>query len=61
VEFISQKTFITCGTSGVDISTDNGENWKLISREGYHVVRRAKNGTAVYLAGSKGRIAVLRF
>lgn len=61
VEFISHKTFITCGTSGVDISTDSGENWKLISREGYHVVRRAKNGTAVYLAGSKGRIAVLRF
>lgn len=61
VEYIGNKTFIACGTSGVDMSTDNGENWKLISKEGYHVVRKAKKGNAIYLAGSKGRIAVLRF
>ena len=60
VEFIGQKTFISCGTSGVDISTDNGENWNLISKEGYHVVRKAKKGNTIFLAGSKGRMAKMR-
>ncbi len=57
VEFIDKNTLITCGTSGVDISTDGGMNWKAISEEGYHVCRKAKDGKTVYLAGSKGKIA----
>ncbi len=57
VAFITAATLITCGTSGVDISSDGGKNWKLISKDGYHVCQKAKNGSAVYLAGSNGRIA----
>jgi photosystem II stability/assembly factor-like uncharacterized protein len=60
VEFIDKNKLITCGTSGVDISNDAGLNWRNISTEGYHVCRRAKNGKAVYLAGGKGRVGVLR-
>lgn len=60
VEFIYEKTLITCGTSGVDISMDGGRNWQLLTREGFHVVRRAKSGQAVFLAGSRGRIARLK-
>jgi photosystem II stability/assembly factor-like uncharacterized protein len=59
VEFLSRKSLIACGTSGVDISDDGGRNWKLISRDGYHVCRKARNGSAIYLAGSNGRIARL--
>ena len=59
VEYITEKTVITCGTSGVDYSTDGGETWKQLTKEGFHVVRKAKDGKAVYLAGSKGRIAKL--
>ncbi|MCC6286313.1 MAG: oxidoreductase [Chitinophagaceae bacterium] len=61
VEYISDKQLITCGTSGVDISTDGGMNWRLISKESFHVCRKAKNGKAVFLAGRDGRIAKLIF
>ncbi|MBV4356005.1 WD40/YVTN/BNR-like repeat-containing protein [Pinibacter aurantiacus] len=59
VEFIDKNKLITSGTSGVDISNDGGLNWRNISKEGYHVCRKAKKGKAVYLAGGKGRIAKL--
>ena len=59
VEFITRQQLITCGTSGVDISTDAGMNWKLISKESFHVCRKAKNGTAVFLAGRDGRVGKL--
>lgn len=59
VIYISENILISCGTSGVDISKDGGKNWELISKEGFHVVQKAKNGSAVFLAGSNGRIAKL--
>jgi photosystem II stability/assembly factor-like uncharacterized protein len=58
VEFISATSLIASGTSGVDVSADGGMTWKKISPAGYHVCRKAKKGTAVFLAG-KGRIARL--
>lgn len=59
VEYITAKHLITCGTSGVDISTDGGLNWQLISKESFHVCRKAKKGNTVFLAGRGGRIAKL--
>ncbi|MFT3822969.1 MAG: oxidoreductase [Chitinophagaceae bacterium] len=59
VEYITANHVITCGTSGVDISTDGGMNWKQIAQEGFHVCQKAKKGTAVYLAGGNGKIAKL--
>lgn len=57
VIYIDETNLITCGTSGVDISKDGGINWELISNESFHVVQKAKNGNAVFLAGKGGRIA----
>lgn len=59
VEYIGKGLVICCGTSGVDISKDDGMNWQLISSTGFHVCRKAKKGNAVFLAGSGGRIARL--
>lgn len=59
VEFITKQKMVTCGTSGVDVSTDGGMHWQLVSKEGFHVCRRAKNGKAFFLAGSNGKIAKL--
>lgn len=59
VEYISKKRLLTCGTSGVDISSDGGIHWRLISEESFHVCRKAKKGQLVILAGKDGRIARL--
>jgi len=59
VIYITGKKLLSCGTSGVDLSTDNGLTWRLISDNGFHVCRKAKKGKAVFLAGSNGRIAKL--
>jgi len=61
VEYINDSTVLSCGTSGVDISTDNGMNWNLISSASFHVCRKAKKGKTVFLAGSNGRVAKLIF
>ncbi len=59
VEFTGPGILVACGTSGVDISRDGGAHWTLVSTDGFHVVRKAKYGKSVFLAGAKGRIAIL--
>jgi len=59
VSYITEKELVACGTSGVDFSTDGGINWTLISNRSFHVVKKAKNDKAVYLAGTNGTIAKL--
>lgn len=59
VEYISRDKLICCGTSGVDISNDGGMSWSLVSGDGYHVCRKAKDGDAVFLAGANGTISRL--
>lgn len=59
VIYIDNKHLIATGTSGTDISTDGGMTWENISQKGFHVVQKAKKGSAVFLAGANGRIARL--
>ncbi|HYE54406.1 MAG TPA: oxidoreductase [Chitinophagaceae bacterium] len=59
VEYINANKLIACGTSGVDVSADGGMKWKLVTKQGFHVCRKAKEGKAVFLAGGNGRIAKL--
>jgi len=56
VEYLGDKRWMTCGLNGVDLSNDEGNSFKLISSESFHVVRKAKKGKAVFLAGGGGRI-----
>lgn len=54
VEFISPSKLITVGPSGMDVSTNKGATWQAASDEkGFHVVRKARNGTLVIVAGNK--------
>jgi photosystem II stability/assembly factor-like uncharacterized protein len=50
---------IVCGTSGVEMSSYKKPNYFQISSEPFHVVRKAKNGKAVFLAGPNGKIGKL--
>lgn len=59
VIYFNNQTLVACGTSGVDISKDGGMNWENISTQSFHVVQKAKNGNAIFLAGGGGRIAKL--
>lgn len=59
VEYISDDNWLTCGLNGVDFSSDNGKHFFRISPESFHVCRRAKKGTVVFLAGGGGRIGKL--
>jgi photosystem II stability/assembly factor-like uncharacterized protein len=56
---ITKNTFVCCGTSGVDVSTDGGKHWRNISKQSFHVVQKAKKGKSIFLAGSNGKIAQL--
>ncbi len=59
VEYLRKKQWVTCGLNGVDYSADDGDTWQSISKEGFHVCRKAKKGSAVFLAGGGGRIGKL--
>jgi hypothetical protein len=59
VEYITKEKLITCGTNGVDISRDSGMNWELISTQSFHICRKAKKESKIFLAGANGKIAIL--
>lgn len=58
VEYLGKTTWISCGLNGVDYSTDEGNTFSWISKDSYHVCRKAKKGTVVYFAGG-GRVGKL--
>jgi len=51
VEYLGKKNWISCGLNGVDYSTDEGQHFSWISKDSYHVCRKAKKGKTVYFAG----------
>lgn len=59
VEYLDKKKWISCGLNGIDLSSDEGNNWDWISKESFHVCRKAKKGKTVFFAGANGRVAKL--
>lgn len=61
VEQLQERVLIATGPGGTDISQDGGRNWHPFSDEkGYHVVRKARNGSLVVATGN-GRISLVIF
>ncbi|WP_462266101.1 WD40/YVTN/BNR-like repeat-containing protein [Mucilaginibacter sp.] len=60
VEWLKQKTYLSTGTPGSNLTTDGGQTWKQIDNTSFNVCRKAKTGNLVLLAGDHGNIAVLK-
>lgn len=60
VEHLYEKIFICTGTSGTDVSYDGGITWMNIDQSGFNVVRKAKRGKLILIAGDKGRVGIVR-
>jgi photosystem II stability/assembly factor-like uncharacterized protein len=59
VEFLDHNTWITTGPGGMEISSDNGQNWIPFSDEkDFHVIRKARKGKRVVAVGNK-KIAII--
>jgi photosystem II stability/assembly factor-like uncharacterized protein len=54
-----KKIWIATGTSGSDISLDNGSTWKQFDATGYNAIGFVSSG-AGWAVGPRGRIAVFR-
>jgi photosystem II stability/assembly factor-like uncharacterized protein len=60
VEYINKNVAVATGPGGTDITRDGGKNWQPLDDAGFHVVRKARSGNLVILAGAKGMVAVLK-
>lgn len=56
IAYLGNKKLIATGTSGTDISVDDGINWTRIDKESFNVCQKAKKGNLILLAGAKGKI-----
>lgn len=49
------------GPTGIDISTDNGHNWRALSDDkGFHVMKPSIDKKRMFLAGANGKVAIMR-
>lgn len=61
VEYLGHKILIATGPSGTDLSLDEGKTWDAESDEPlFHVVRKARKGNLIIVAGGKGKLALLK-
>ncbi len=62
VLYVNSIIVLATGPSGTDISYDGGANWQPFSDEkGYHVVKKSRTGNLVVIAGSGGKVSLLKF
>lgn len=60
VLWYDEKNCFATGTSGTDVSRDGGKNWYHISDESFNVIKKAKKGNVILLAGNNGLIYSLK-
>lgn len=55
VEFIKENIWLSTGPSGTEQTLNGGDTWQPISKiRGFHVLRKARKGKSIFLAGGKG-------
>lgn len=61
VVWLNDKSLITTGLSGTDITTNYIKDWNHLSDIPFNVVQKAQMGSAIFLAGGNGKIAKIIF
>lgn len=61
VLYLSDDLIFAIGKTGADISRDGGKNWSAIGDYGYYAATAVDGERMVYLSGSDGRIAKVRY
>ena len=56
IEIVAPNHLISTGTSGTDISLDNGLSWQTLTKKGFNVCKKAKKGNLILLAGGRGKV-----
>jgi photosystem II stability/assembly factor-like uncharacterized protein len=60
VEYVNSATVLATGIEGSDISLDSGNTWSPLSEEKkFSVVRKARTGSQIMMAGGSGQLKVL--
>lgn len=60
VEYLTENIAVATGQRGADVTYDGGRTWTPLSDEKYFdVVRKARKGELVVIAGGKGKVGVL--
>ena len=52
---------VACGTNGVDIGKDGGNDWFSVTKEGFNVCMVSPKKKLVFLAGDRGKIGQLKY
>ncbi len=60
VEFINADTFLSTGTSGSNITTNNGRTWRKINNTSFNVCGSSTHKKLILLAGNDGKIAIYK-
>jgi len=53
------ENWLCAGPTGVNFSSDNGKNWRVIDTTSYHAIEILKSGTG-WLSGANGRISSIK-
>jgi photosystem II stability/assembly factor-like uncharacterized protein len=60
VAFLQEKGWVVAvGPGGSDVSADGAHSWQPFSKTGYHAVKAAPGGKALWASGSQGRLGKL--
>ncbi|MCD2421524.1 YCF48-related protein [Niabella pedocola] len=58
---LNKDTWIACGLTGIDVSTDGGLNWTPVSDKPFNAIFINPATKTAYLAGPKGTVGCIRF
>jgi photosystem II stability/assembly factor-like uncharacterized protein len=57
VKWLGDGRFLTCGRTGVALSSDGGRNWSTLSKDSWYVCSFDAKSQSGFLAGKDGRLA----